>query len=70
MMWRIAELEVVKIIIGALAFAAVAAVVVSAALFVVGETVEHFTPGECPPFDQCTPRGDWNAKNCKCWDNK
>lgn len=41
-------------------------------LYVVGETVEHFTPEEeeCPPFYQCTPTGDWNAKNCDCWERK
>lgn len=41
-------------------------------LYVVGETVEHFTPeeAECPPFYQCTPKGDWNHPNCKCWDSK
>jgi hypothetical protein len=27
-------------------------------------------PPECPPYDQCTPKGDWNAPNCKCWDSK
>ena len=25
---------------------------------------------EWPPYDQCTPRGDWNAPNCKCWDKR
>lgn len=25
---------------------------------------------ECPPFYQCTPKGDWNHSNCKCWDSK
>jgi hypothetical protein len=24
----------------------------------------------CPPFDQCTPKGAWNAPNCKCWDKR
>jgi hypothetical protein len=25
---------------------------------------------EPPPFYQCTPKGEWNAPNCKCWDSK
>lgn len=25
---------------------------------------------ECPPYWQCTPKGDWNHPNCKCWDSK
>jgi len=25
---------------------------------------------ECPPYWQCTPKGDWNHPNCKCWDRK
>ena len=24
----------------------------------------------CPPYWQCTPRGEWNAPNCRCWDSK
>jgi hypothetical protein len=24
----------------------------------------------CPPYWQCTPKGDWNHPNCKCWDSK
>lgn len=41
--WRIAELEAVKILIGGLVFAAMAAILGTAILFVVGETIEHFT---------------------------
>lgn len=62
--------QVGEIFLKGFIFLVVAAVVLSAVLFAVGETVEHFTPDECPPFDQCTPKGDWNAKNCKCWDSK
>lgn len=25
---------------------------------------------DCPPYDQCTPRGSWNSPSCKCWDGK
>jgi len=25
---------------------------------------------DCPPFDQCTPSGDWNHPNCKCWETE
>lgn len=41
--WRIAELDVVKLLIGGLVFAATAAVLGTAILFIVGETIEHFT---------------------------
>lgn len=40
------------------------------AFWAVGETVEHFTPEECMPYYQCTPSGDWNHPNCKCWERK
>lgn len=40
-MWR---LEVVDIFVRGLVFMVMAAVVISAILFMVGETVEHFTP--------------------------
>lgn len=71
--WRDIELDVVKILVGGLSvvgFAGFAVALIFGILFVVGETVEHFTPEDCPPFYQCTPKGDWNAKNCKCWDSK
>lgn len=38
------DLEVFDIFVKGLVFMAMAAVVISAILFVVGETVEHFTP--------------------------
>lgn len=41
-----------------------------AVLLIVGETIEHFTPEECQPFHQCTPKGEWNHPNCKCWEQK
>jgi len=41
--WRTAELDVVQIFVGALVLAATAAILGSAILFVVGETIEHFT---------------------------
>lgn len=25
---------------------------------------------ECPPYWKCTPKGDWNDPDCKCWDNR
>lgn len=25
---------------------------------------------ECPPYWKCTPKGDWNDPNCRCWDSK
>lgn len=42
-MWRIIELDVVTILIKGTAFLIMSAVVITAILFVVGETVEHFT---------------------------
>lgn len=43
-MWRIIELDFVTILIKGTAFIIMSAVVITAILFVVGETVEHFTP--------------------------
>ena len=40
-MWR---LEVVDILVRSLVFTIMCAVIISAVLFVVGETVEHFAP--------------------------
>lgn len=41
--WRTIELDVVGILIGGLVFAATATVLGTVILFVVGETLEHFT---------------------------
>jgi hypothetical protein len=41
--WRTAELDVVQIFVGGLVLAAIAAILGSTILYVVGETVEHFT---------------------------
>lgn len=43
--------------------------VLAAMLFVVGETIDTGAE-DCPPYYQCTPPGEWNARNCKCWSNK
>lgn len=47
---------------------------IAAILFLIWMAVvtEHLTKASCepPPFYQCTPKGDWNAPNCKCWDSK
>lgn len=37
---------------------------------VVTWAVTYPAPCDPPPFDQCTPKGSWNAPNCKCWDSK
>lgn len=34
------------------------------------EACENEREEECPPFYQCTPSGDWNHPNCKCWERK
>lgn len=43
-MWRIIDLDITKLLISFVVFAVMAAAITSVILFVVGETVEHFTP--------------------------
>lgn len=43
-MWRILELEVSEILIKGAVFLITASTVIPIILFVVGETMEHFTP--------------------------
>lgn len=42
---------------------------VPAIMWTVGETVETITDySDCPAYHRCTPKGDWNDPDCKCWE--